>query len=789
MAGLLLAGVVVSLDIHAPRGARDLPQASLGLSSSGLRDWLVVGPFHPRDASDVVDEDTLSAFGLSETVKRPEDVREWIDRWASHAQGDREQTFIVVRNQEGVDLNDLFHLPELNDGFPPNVAYLACILNVDNDRTASLVLGSDDAAKVWVNGTPVFRSTEDRTLFAAADVVRVDLRRGPNLLFAKVCNRRQKWGWTAKLEPSLEAGLISAGKNRTGIWRSEEVTSARPLELCLDLAATDVIVHLKVFSPNRGLEANAELSSAHGNWQPPLSWPDGIYSVTVHAASGQFSDRICIGDLRKTAERVSADLSRCSADSKLMLDASALRRRIEILLHPANYLPDDRNWRRKLVFTLGEAEQLSTTLGGDRKTAIVQPGVHIRAYQSRIDGCVQHYRVYLPEPRTNTAPGLLVVPPTVTSASRPFIESAFIADQKGAELFGVLAERYYLAIIWPGFRCQPYGSPCDFAHFDEALAAFRGDFSWDPHRTYLYGTCGGGMLAAMYAIRRPEFFAAIALRNPALHRWQNRDDDLPEFQHNPNYERWLAVNDPMNGLVRLRSVPVRIIHDGAEPGHGPIEDSLEFMEKARKADHLVILDQIDKSHLLYTQLDGLFNWLATQHRDVHSDRKVAVRLDNAPSISTTFVAPFVVIRGTTGTVDETESLRKVADDFAAAWRRTHFGECRVETDTALAEVAGWNLVLVGSAETNLWWKRLVPDISAKRLIATATSAAARDQQPCSFQTVARHPRAPGHLLVLLGGSDPTKLSFGTLDLSVDGWFATAVWCNGSELVSAGYDGP
>jgi hypothetical protein len=91
-------------------------------------------------------------------------------------------------------------------------AYLSTTIESDGDQQAELRLGSDDGAKVGVNGKLAFLVTGPRTLALDHDTVPVELRHGPNQLLVKVCNERGEWNLSVRLtapggKPLLRAKL------------------------------------------------------------------------------------------------------------------------------------------------------------------------------------------------------------------------------------------------------------------------------------------------------------------------------------------------------------------------------------------------------------------------------------------------------------------------------------------------------------------------------------------------------------------------------------------------------
>jgi hypothetical protein len=76
-----------------------------------------------------------------------------------------------------------------------SVAYAVCYVQSDADRAGlELRVGSDDQAKVYLNGTEVHKSLRPRPLALDQDAVgRISLRRGPNVVVFKVVNEQLDW--------------------------------------------------------------------------------------------------------------------------------------------------------------------------------------------------------------------------------------------------------------------------------------------------------------------------------------------------------------------------------------------------------------------------------------------------------------------------------------------------------------------------------------------------------------------------------------------------------------------
>ena len=78
-------------------------------------------------------------------------------------------------------------------------AYAWIAVTAPDEREAQICLGSDDQAKVWLNGEEVFTHGESRSAAIDQNVITVTLKAGENSLLVKVCDERGFWGFYLRL--------------------------------------------------------------------------------------------------------------------------------------------------------------------------------------------------------------------------------------------------------------------------------------------------------------------------------------------------------------------------------------------------------------------------------------------------------------------------------------------------------------------------------------------------------------------------------------------------------------
>jgi glucose/arabinose dehydrogenase len=113
---------------------------------------------------------------------------------------------LVLRWEEvDVQRNSLFDLrrhgsTELHD---ESIAYLYTTIECATARTADVLFGSDDGARVWLNGKLILDVDVPRGMDPASDPLKFDLAAGTNHLLIKVANGASSWEFQLSTRKSL----------------------------------------------------------------------------------------------------------------------------------------------------------------------------------------------------------------------------------------------------------------------------------------------------------------------------------------------------------------------------------------------------------------------------------------------------------------------------------------------------------------------------------------------------------------------------------------------------------
>jgi uncharacterized Zn ribbon protein len=169
-------------------GASLLPaQETFSPDADGfIRNWLVLAPIAVQEDSGASEIDIDQLKGEA-TVKPKAEDRVTVNgkemTWKAHQAPD---FFIDFLKSFGTERGE--------DAAGYAVAYVIA----DTEMKVKLSIGSNDQAKAWVNGTPVVKFAETRTLEKDTDSGDVTLAKGQNVLVFKVINEKNNWQGCAR---------------------------------------------------------------------------------------------------------------------------------------------------------------------------------------------------------------------------------------------------------------------------------------------------------------------------------------------------------------------------------------------------------------------------------------------------------------------------------------------------------------------------------------------------------------------------------------------------------------
>jgi hypothetical protein len=151
-----------------------------------IRNWLVLAPIGVQEDSGATEIDRDLLGGEAAITPKPGDkvnVDGKILSWTPHQTSDYYIDFLKAFGaQRGEDA----------------AGYAVAYVIADDEMKAKLSIGSNDQCKVWLNGKPVIKFAETRTLDKDTDSADVTLVKGQNVLVFKVINEKNNWQGAAR---------------------------------------------------------------------------------------------------------------------------------------------------------------------------------------------------------------------------------------------------------------------------------------------------------------------------------------------------------------------------------------------------------------------------------------------------------------------------------------------------------------------------------------------------------------------------------------------------------------
>ncbi len=129
---------------------------------------------------------------------------------AGNPVGNRVWTVGTLSPEGGDNINDMANATGLGSGdINDHVAYGSVSLNSPREQKTKMLVGSDDAVKVWLNGSLVHNNPVNRGAGNFQDQFSVTLKKGTNLLLIAVYERQGGWSGFFGFETGTEYEVLS----------------------------------------------------------------------------------------------------------------------------------------------------------------------------------------------------------------------------------------------------------------------------------------------------------------------------------------------------------------------------------------------------------------------------------------------------------------------------------------------------------------------------------------------------------------------------------------------------
>jgi len=662
---------------------------------------------------------------------------------------------VITRNNAGAFLDSITWGRQ-------QTTYIAFQISSARRQSVMIQINTDSSSTLYHNNNFISNVSADNVRAnGGCGYLPVALQPGKNLIMLKLASARDKpWFELAvSLEHSqdLPVAWQARGFLKKLLYMPEKNPDDTPaLTWNLDdffpsLEIRDVSTDKIVFQ-----KESVRQGRIFDDEDQPLALPPGVYEAIYRAGDESASEEFLIGNPHDLFAQLQDTLSKYSPDSESKLDIEAQLLRAQILLNENNYMAFDRQFQEKIVYTLNSLTTIARKLKeGGVNIAKAQPGLHIRTFVSAADGSAQNYRIFFPSTTNPAEPlPLLVLASTRVQNKRPFIEGPVMANHREALRWAQYGEKYGFALLWPGYRSVPgEGYSYENVYINECIQAVERDYAIDNQRISIYATCGAGYGAGRLVSEYNNRFAAIVYDRAVF------DLSLDRIQSSRSLMEWYATINPSRHVIANRNLRIFVMHDNTTPpGHGPMELTTAFLDKAAKTRNDVVSYLSDRPMTTSERRDMIFSWLAPCQNEKPDDKRsyFLAKAGYTGPIMEIFATPILVVEGTGAQGGELENIKSVMESFKKDYANYfHGAQCAVKKDTEVTQedIKTHSLVLLGNPKSNSVWEKLQPQLPVKVTPAAVLyeNATLTGTQP--FQAIVRHPTASDRYVLLIGASD------------------------------------
>lgn len=401
--------------------------------------WLICGPF-PNPRGKGRDTDYLVSAGGEAKIRPKTGV---LHPSASVASGS------VRWREASASADGMLDFVKFFSPHDHVTAYAFCYIRAPEEMHVILKFGSDNEAKIWLNGKLIFDKKTGRDMRPDEDTVPAHLLAGDNALLVKVDQRIFGWGLCLQ---SVRAFPLGDG----------------------------VFVGPAQFGPvlaGREGRASASMSIFNANDR----------AVTIDSVQWEESDWL---------DAVGIPVGELASEKRQKLSFQVRNRQIQESSLPVQV---------RVSAYRGGAEMGNTTI--DAYSDVLKPldaaesGLSALGFEASSDGAIRPYLIYLPEDYTPEQPTPLLIALTPTDSLDTYFTYG-LKEHADAEGLAVMCLNERPGTGWGQFSIQDVL---------DCLGVVQSRLAIDADRIYLFGAGKGGNGVSSLGLQYPHLFAAMAV--------------------------------------------------------------------------------------------------------------------------------------------------------------------------------------------------------------------------------------------------------------------------------------
>lgn len=459
-------------------------------------------------------------------------------------------------------------------------------VETEKDTTAYMGLGGNDGAAVFINGNPCFAVLGGRDQRLTQNLITLPLKRGKNEVVI-LSQRAEAWTSVPQFHLAKEWSLcLQIFENHEIAWDTYKNRIWHPFD-------TPIISNVNQLRPDSYWEngTRVEIRDMSGAMvalgeienQATIRWKNAndaaqTEGIAIACIGNKISEPVIITG-RHSLEEVFASQN---YQGKLAEENPWYIRACHLLDFQ---FKDSRDiwWARKFAVTLA---QLKLEEEGKDRKELLENCQCLRLlfghYRSSIDKTTQYFRYVRSLKNRSEARVVAIMPPTVPSPVRPFLESYTIADINSSENIASVADSLGIDLIWTGGVSVDYGGELSRRDLYEGYEAYRRLFPpSDLDQTFLVGICSSGVTALG---NDPHSLKAdgVVLWSPQVRRQYYRWTPGLEPSGGMLPDSVLELEQTNNNLERFRDLPIFVYYDNDAEGHGDRAATGKLIENVQK---------------------------------------------------------------------------------------------------------------------------------------------------------------------------------------------------------------
>jgi dienelactone hydrolase len=572
-----------------------------------LKEWLILGSI-PINSIIELDKDFLADLNGEANVNP-------IDGQTVKINGNEFKWKPLNNKESSIDLRKFFQGGRVENA----VAYAYTKVNIEKEQKVSLLVGSDDGIKIWVNGKLVHRYPKLRGLTLDEDRVEGDMKAGENSILLKIQQGAGGWGFAVRM--LLEENQYNILSDNIEVFIDKDNTKDKTLSLSakgnLDPELFKQNIQLDVYTAGGESVTKRTLNKDDKIILDYKNWPDGIFEFRYTYTDLRGSKKIGYtswykGDILVAARELVNSIPLKDINTPEAITHRMLSDMIQIRLGKNLQNPDSSKLN-SIHSPLMEFAELKA------KKQIRAGGFVRLAYIDDIDNTPQFCRSYLPIDYNASKKWPLVIYLHGYNPDNPEIYDWWDSDKRHT----VISDAHNMIYIEPHGRGNTSYLGIGDRDVMKCIEMAKEKFNVDEDRIYLTGASMGGYGVWNIATRHPELFAAIApiYGGSDYHVFVSKEN----LDKMTDWEKYL--NDKSSETAQMESLinmPILVSH-GDQDQSVNVNNSRYLVRMLQRWNYNVKYHEVPgKGHEELGLTDQIMTWFLQYKRDANP-KQVRVR--------------------------------------------------------------------------------------------------------------------------------------------------------------------